>query len=144
MEQDDDSVSLFFVFFATLLSSVLLMSRCLKSSPRLKYVLSEPAMVLLFGMFWSLVVRCVGSINSDTSSTGEDDQFATDDDGVDGGSSTTWTHQVLSFPNKVFFMALLPPILFYSGYELQRELFYRHFKPIVLFSAQLSEWYLLL
>jgi sodium/hydrogen exchanger 8 len=41
----------------------------------------------------------------------------------------------LYFPSKVFFMALLPPILFNSGYQLQRELFYRHFSPIALFSC---------
>ena len=40
----------------------------------------------------------------------------------------------LYFPSKVFFLALLPPILFNSGYQLQRELFYRHFLPIALFA----------
>ncbi|OEU13844.1 Sodium/hydrogen exchanger [Fragilariopsis cylindrus CCMP1102] len=40
----------------------------------------------------------------------------------------------LLFPSKVFFLALLPPILFNSGYQLQRELFYRHFGAIALFS----------
>ena len=41
----------------------------------------------------------------------------------------------LYFPSKIFFLALLPPILFNSGYQLQRELFYRHFFPIALFAV---------
>jgi NhaP-type Na+/H+ or K+/H+ antiporter len=40
----------------------------------------------------------------------------------------------LLFPSKIFFLVLLPPILFNSGYQLQRELFYRHFSAIALFS----------
>jgi hypothetical protein len=32
-------------------------------------------------------------------------------------------------------MAMLPPIIFNSGYQLRRELFYRHFKPIVMFAC---------
>lgn len=42
---------------------------------------------------------------------------------------------ILSFQTKVFFLALLPPILFNSGYQLQRELFYRHIAPISLFAC---------
>ena len=42
---------------------------------------------------------------------------------------------LLSFRPNVFFMALLPPILFNSGYQLRRELFYRHIRPIVMFAC---------
>jgi hypothetical protein len=42
---------------------------------------------------------------------------------------------LLSFSPNVFFMAMLPPIMFNSGYQLRRELFYRHIKPIVLFAC---------
>lgn len=42
---------------------------------------------------------------------------------------------ILSFQTKIFFLALLPPILFNSGYQLQRELFYRHIAPISLFAC---------
>lgn len=44
-------------------------------------------------------------------------------------------NSILSFPTKVFFLALLPPILFQSGYQSQRELFLRHFAPISLFAC---------
>eukprot|EP00529_Nitzschia_sp_RCC80_P003071 CAMPEP_0113474132 /NCGR_PEP_ID=MMETSP0014_2-20120614/18418_1 /TAXON_ID=2857 /ORGANISM="Nitzschia sp." /LENGTH=1116 /DNA_ID=CAMNT_0000366953 /DNA_START=449 /DNA_END=3799 /DNA_ORIENTATION=- /assembly_acc=CAM_ASM_000159 len=68
-----------------------------------------------------------------------------DDDGVAGGDSSSSSASsssssselpsfFLYFPSKVFFLALLPPILFNSGYQLQRELFYRHFLPIALFA----------
>eukprot|EP00977_Amphora_coffeiformis_P019032 scaffold6861_cov148-Amphora_coffeaeformis.AAC.1 len=43
--------------------------------------------------------------------------------------------KLLSFSPNIFFMGLLPPIIFNSGYQLRRELFYRHISPITLFAA---------
>jgi NhaP-type Na+/H+ or K+/H+ antiporter len=52
-----------------------------------------------------------------------------------GDESDDLANKTISFSSNIFFMALLPPILFNSGYELQIELFYRHIKPITLFAA---------
>ncbi|ACI65746.1 predicted protein, partial [Phaeodactylum tricornutum CCAP 1055/1] len=42
---------------------------------------------------------------------------------------------LLSFSPQVFFIALLPPIIFNSGYHLRRELFLRHVLPVALFAV---------
>lgn len=133
---DDNTVSLYFLFFASILALVLLLSKALHGRPRLNAILSEPAMVLLIGMFFSFLVSFFfimeeklleEKINDDDAAAAAvNDQLK--EDGL-------LTETILSFPNKVFFMALLPPILFNSGYQLQRELFYRHIKPITLFAA---------
>ena len=134
--EDDDTVSLYFLFFASVLALVLLLSKALHRRPWLNSILSEPAMVLLVGMLFSFFVSMLFLIQSKL-------QEKAQQDGGDGAAAMNeqikeegfLTETILSFPNKVFFMALLPPILFNSGYQLQRELFYRHIKPITLFAA---------
>lgn len=120
-EAEGDTVSRYFLFFAAVLALVLLLSKFLHTQPKLSSYVSESALTLLVGMSFSLIVSIF--IENDE-----------DDDGNKKANSDL-TQTILSFPTKVFFLALLPPILFNSGYQLQRELFYRHFKPIVLFSA---------
>lgn len=128
MSETDDTIPKYALFFGGVLATVLLLSKFLHSRPQLNAILSEPAMVLMIGMFFSLTVRVFFKGALEEAEDVEDGQA--DDDDADH-----LTDKILSFPNRVFFMALLPPILFNSGYELQRELFYRHFKPIALFSA---------
>lgn len=41
---------------------------------------------------------------------------------------------VLAFDSSVFFIVLLPPIIFNSGYHLHRQLLRRYFTPICLFA----------
>ncbi len=134
--EGDDTVSLYFLFFASILALVLLLSKALHGRPRVNAILSEPAMVLLIGMFFSFLVSFFFLMeqklleeklnNDDAAAAAANEQLR--EEGL-------LTQTILSFPNKVFFMALLPPILFNSGYQLQRELFYRHIKPITLFAA---------
>lgn len=41
---------------------------------------------------------------------------------------------ILSFDSSIFFIILLPPIIFNSGYHLHRQLLFRYFTPICLFA----------
>ena len=136
--EDGDTASLYFLFFSSVLAFVLILSKALHSRPKLNSVLSEPALVLLIGMLFSFFVSFFFSF----------DRFATEqlEEGDDAAQQQEQqaqvqkeegdlTQTILSFPSRIFFMALLPPILFNSGYQLQRELFYRHIKPISLFSV---------
>lgn len=111
-------------------------------------------MVLLVGMFCSLIVRLLNEADYEEYQNhyqyehdGADDQYnnAYDDQYYNAGGDFDESEYAskylralpnffLLFPSKIFFLALLPPILFNSGYQLQRELFYRHFSAIALFS----------
>lgn len=135
-DDDDDTVSLYFLFFASVLALVLLLSKALHKRPWLNSILSEPAMVLLVGMFFSFFVSFFFLLEKKLHEESQpDDDAAASVMNEQIKEEGFLTETILSFPNKVFFMALLPPILFNSGYQLQRELFYRHIKPITLFAA---------
>ena len=135
----DQTVSVFFLFFALLLGLVLLLGRALHSRPRLSSYLSEPAMVLLVSGFVSFLVYISFPQEEDgvPAEEGRDDDFyyLRDDDGGQGYHVNVDQSQLsqflLTFDAEAFFMLFLPPIMFNSGYELQRELFFRHIKPIV-------------
>ena len=151
---DERTTQIFFLCFSTILVVVLFLSRILEDSPRLRSYISEPAMVLLVGMFCSLIVRLLNESDYEeyqnhyqSEHDGSDDQYgdAYDDRYYHAGEEFDESEYAskylralpnffLLFPSKVFFLALLPPILFNSGYQLQRELFYRHFSAIALFS----------
>ena len=124
MSDEDDSKTIpgVFLFFSSVLALVLLLSKALHSRPKLNALLSEPAMVLLVGIFCSLVLPVFF-------------EAAEDVEGDDDYADNTFENIVFSFPSNIFFMVLLPPILFNSGYQLERELFYRHIKPITLFAV---------
>lgn len=104
-------------------------------------------MVLLVGMFCSLIVRLLNESDYEEYQNHYSDQYnnAYDDQYYNAGEEFDESEYAskylralpnffLLFPSKIFFLALLPPILFNSGYQLQRELFYRHLGAIALFS----------
>lgn len=129
---DERTTQIFFLCFSAILVVVLFLSRILEDSPRLRTYISEPAMVLLVGTFCSLIVRLLDEAEFEGYDA-NDDLY---DDAYDESQYTRSLPKFfLLFPSKVFFLALLPPILFNSGYQLQRELFYRHLSPIALFSV---------
>jgi len=122
MSEDSKTVTVALLCFASLLAMVLLLSKALHNRPKLNSFLSEPAMTLIVGISFSFLIYCIGSNGNEAN---------WDDDGQRGDLATS----LLEFRSDVVFMAMLPPILFNSGYQLQRELFYRHIKPIILFAV---------
>jgi NhaP-type Na+/H+ or K+/H+ antiporter len=117
MMRQPSQVSIYLVLFSLLLALVLVLSKLLHDCPRLS-LLPEAGMILLVGMTCSVVVDWVY-------------------DGVDAldGKDDTVAVSLLSFSPQVFFLALLPPIIFNSGYHLRRELFFRHLVPITLLAV---------
>lgn len=136
--QDDDTnseetISAYFVFFSTLLAVVLILSKLLQDNKKLASVLPEAGMILLVGMtagalvHWVYGDELIGEVRGM-----EQQQQADDDANVDYDALV---HNVLSFSPNAFFVALLPPIIFNSGYHLRRELFFRHILPIALLAV---------
>jgi len=72
----------------------------------------------------------VGTEDYDYDAIADDDQQQQDNVDVQA-----WVDNVLSFSPNAFFVALLPPIIFNSGYHLQKELFFRHLLPIALLAV---------
>lgn len=126
-DEKEHTIAVFFLFFMTLLAFVLLIGRALHHRPKLNSMLSEPAMVLIVGMFFSFVIKVLYVDSSNNNNDAENNS--------ESNMATEISNTILSFSGNVFFMGLLPPILFNSGYELKRELFFRHVKPIVSFAA---------
>jgi sodium/hydrogen exchanger 8 len=115
----EEHVSLYFLIFSVLLAFVLILSKILHNTPKINTFVSEAALILIVGMMAGCLIHLLFR-GGEASDNAEDLDIAT---------------TLLSFTPKVFYMALLPPILFYSGYQFRRELFFRHIQPIFLFSC---------
>ena len=85
-------------------------------------------MTLLVGMVFGFLVSMVYVIKE----SGKDYHY---DENMSQEVEQDLAGSILGFQTKIFFLALLPPILFNSGYQLQRELFMRHITPISLFAC---------
>jgi NhaP-type Na+/H+ or K+/H+ antiporter len=136
-EEHSRNVSTYFLLFATLLSTVLILCKKLHTSPRVNAIVSEAALVLLVGMFASYCIMFYFLIRERNN---DDDASNNNYDGSEEelsprNKSVNLLLQLVSFEPNVFFMGLLPPVLFNAGYQLQRELFYRHIAPISIFAV---------
>ena len=96
------NISVFLVFFISLLAIVLILSKFRVERPVLASVLPEAAMVLGVGMIASFAIHLI--LDHRRPSNADDDQYQSDDLGA-----------LLSFSPEIFFIALLPPIIFNSG-----------------------------
>jgi NhaP-type Na+/H+ or K+/H+ antiporter len=128
------TISAYFVFFSTLLALVLILSKLLHDRQRLASILPEAGMILLVGITaGSLVHWLFGDERLEKARGMEMEQQQDDEYG--NVNVHTLVHNVLSFSPNAFFVALLPPIIFNSGYHLRRELFFRHIQPIALLAV---------
>ena len=136
---DEENISIFLVFFAGLLAITLVLSKFLHERPILGSVFPEAAMVLCVGMAAGFVIhlilgpsyyakREIEEAAGDDAVVGDD--AAGDDNGQFGDDDL---ESFLSFSPEIFFIALLPPIIFNSGLRIG-PLFFRHIQPILLFS----------
>ena len=119
------NISIFLVFFVLLLVLVLVLSKYLHDRPFLSSILPEAAMVLAVGIVAGFFIHLVIGKRIKTP--------IQDDDNIDGQEVDNDLSALLSFSPEIFFIALLPPIIFNSGLRIG-ALFLRHITPIVMFA----------
>jgi NhaP-type Na+/H+ or K+/H+ antiporter len=127
----EENISIFLVFFVGLLAVVLILSKYLYDSPRLSSVLPEAAMVIGVGMGAGYLIHLVVGQRLIASATQQD---LPNDDAIENEESDIDLASLLSFSPEIFFIFLLPPIIFNTGLRMG-ALFFRHITPIVMFAV---------
>jgi sodium/hydrogen exchanger 8 len=107
--ETEEGISVYFVIFSSLLALVLVLSKVLHDYPTIASFLPEAGMILLVG----IGAGCFVNLFAAEPESDEDEEDV--------------IKSLLAFSPNVFFIALLPPIIFNSGYHIRRELFFRHF-----------------
>jgi NhaP-type Na+/H+ or K+/H+ antiporter len=127
-----EEISMYFLLFAGLLASVIILSKVLLDHPRISSFMSEASLTLLVGIVAGLLVHFIFLRDEYDEYTVN---YSLSDEDEEETEVVIVANSLLSFDPNVFFMALLPPILFHSGYSIRRELFYRHIKPILMYAC---------
>jgi sodium/hydrogen exchanger 8 len=176
----EENISIFLVFFAGLLATVLILSKYLHESKLLSSFLPEAAMILMMGMAAGYLIHLIvgkryvvmknnsptayydydfddDDFNAAAAYAYEDDLAAytggnddgagsnhnNNDNGNDGSGNGSNSNNgddevdlaaLLSFDSDIFFVILLPPIIFNTGLRIG-PLFFRHIVPIVMFAV---------
>lgn len=95
--------------------------KLLHDRPRIGSLVPEAAMIILVGMMAGYILHFVVH-----QTYGED--------AADGNYEDV-AESIFSFSPTIFFIILLPPIIFNSGYALQRDLFFRYITGICLYAC---------
>lgn len=137
---NEEGISVYFVLFSALLALTLVLAKYLHDRPRLASLLPEAGMVLIVGVVFGALINVLfipdnNNQQQQTQSQNNNyDNNANDDDATQAVDQEV-AESLLSFSDEVFFLFLLPPIIFNSGYHLRKELFFRHITPIILFAV---------
>ena len=129
------NISVFLVFFAALLVFVLILSKYLQESKMIASFLPEAAMVIAVGMGAGYIIHLVVGrryANSTMENVAQGDGDDATDDEVEIADDDLGA--LLSFDPEIFFIFLLPPIIFNTGLRMG-ALFFRHIQPIVMFAV---------
>jgi hypothetical protein len=117
--------------------------KLLHDYPKLGAIIPEAAMIILVGMVAGLFVFLFGpsdegEYNNDDANKAEYyyDQYgqAVVVENANAEDTDSLADSILSFSPTIFFVVLLPPVIFNSGYHIQRDLFFRHLSPICLYA----------
>lgn len=126
----DEEISIYFVIFLSILALVLILSKWLRTKPRISSIFPEAGMVLIVGIILGFFLHIFTDNNNASSSNANDN-----DNDNNNNNNNAPIKEVLSFDPTIFFLVFLPPIIFNSGYNIQRELLIRNIQPILLFSC---------
>jgi NhaP-type Na+/H+ or K+/H+ antiporter len=127
---DEENITAFLAFFAALLACVIILQKWLRDRPLISSFLPEAAMVLGMGMIFGFIIHLLVGKRVAANQAEEEAQ----DDDANNNANEVDLSSLLSFSPSIFFVALLPPILFNSGLRIG-ALFFRHLVPICLFAV---------
>lgn len=118
----------------------MLIQKLLHDYPRIGNVIPEAAMIILVGMIAGLFIFLFGpddtTLAEQNAQRSESyyDQYGQEIVIENAYSTDSLAESILSFSPTVFFVILLPPIIFNSGYHIQKDLFFRHLGAISMFA----------
>jgi len=138
--ESNRGVSKFITIYLSLFLVILVLSKFLHDYPRIGSIIPEAAMIILVGMVAGLFVFLFfEDPHAEEAAYGYDDygqqqQYAQGQEEQVQQQTDSLADSILSFSPTVFFVVLLPPIIFNSGYHVQKELFFRHLTPIAMYA----------